>query len=193
MRRLWLLAGLLLTGAVHAQPRSDLAAWAGEAGIASALTALPAVDDTVRRDPDVALRRSLLAPGWGQLYNGDAYKTPFVWGGLVAFTGLAIYNEREYRRFQRVVRYVQLPEQYPEYADEAAPYVGLSDNSLIAVRNSFRRSRDLSVVGFGLWYALTALDAHVSAHLSDFDADPNFRLTFDPTAATATVRLDVRF
>lgn len=163
--------------------------------------------DTTARDPDVALRRSLIAPGWGQLYNGDRYKLPFVWGGLAALGGLAVRNEREYRRMQRVVRYAEFPDDYPENADDAAEYIaaGLiecqtndcaSDNRtapLIELRNSFRRSRDLFVVGVGLWYALTAVDAYVSAHLSDFDADPDFRLTLDPIPSAPTLRLNVRF
>ncbi len=153
--------------------------------------------DTVRRDPDVALRRSLLAPGWGQLYNGDAYKLPFVWGGLAAFGGLAIYNEREYRRMQRVVRFAEFPKQYPENASDAAAYQAFIDAGrtapLIDLRDSFRRSRDLSVVRFGLWYALTAIDAYVSAHLSDFDADPDFRLTLSPTPDALYLNVVVRF
>jgi hypothetical protein len=163
--------------------------------------------DTVARDPDVALRRSLMAPGWGQIYNGDRYKLPLVWGGLAAFAGLAIHNEREYRRMQRVVRFAEFPDDYPEHADDAAEYIeaGLiscpqnacaernQTGPLIGLRNSFRRSRDLSAFGFGLWYVLTAADAYVSAHLSDFDADPDFRLTLDPSPAAPAIRLNVRF
>ncbi len=153
--------------------------------------------DTVRRDPDVALRRSLLAPGWGQIYNGDAYKLPFVWSGLAAFGGLAIYNEREYRRMQRVVRFAEFPERYPEHADDAAeyqPFIAAGRTApLIDLRDSFRRSRDLSVVRLGLWYALTAVDAYVSAHLSDFDADPDFRFTLAPTPDALHLNVVYRF
>ena len=153
--------------------------------------------DTVRRDPDVALRRSLLAPGWGQIYNGDAYKLPFAWGGLAAFGGLAVYNEREYRRMQRVVRFAEFPDDYPENAADAEEYRAFIDADrtapLIDLRDSFRRARDLSVVRFGLWYALTAVDAYVSAHLSDFDADPDFRLTLHPTPDALHLNVVVRF
>lgn len=173
---------------------------AGETSLAPTMdggTGWFAPADTVRRDPDVALRRSLLAPGWGQIYNGDAYKLPFVWGGLAAFGGLAIYNEREYRRMQRVVRFAEFPERYPEHADDAAeyqPFIAAGRTaSLIDLRDSFRRSRDLSVVRLGLWYALTAVDAYVSAHLSDFDADPDFRFTLAPTPDALHLNVVYRF
>ncbi len=196
----WLLIiGLALAsaGSAHGQDGS-LTSLQDLSGLRWTETPTPLViADTVRRDPDVALRRSLMAPGWGQIYNGDAYKLPFVWGGLAAFGGLAVYNEREYRRMQRVVRFAEFPDRYPENEADAAEYQALIDarrtTPLVNLRNSFRRSRDLSVVRFGLWYALTAVDAYVSAHLSDFDAAPDFRLTLAPTTDALMVNVVVRF
>ncbi|MDX1438510.1 MAG: DUF5683 domain-containing protein, partial [Rubricoccaceae bacterium] len=41
--------------------------------------------------PRGALIRSLIIPGWGQVYAGQPIKTPFVVGALGGLVGLSIY------------------------------------------------------------------------------------------------------
>lgn len=139
------------------------------------LGALPAqAQDTLRaHSPDEALRRALLLPGSGQLYNRQPVKAAVVYGALGTFVGLVVFNEREYRHFQRVYRFAATPDRFPQHAAEAQAYNRLIQSGRIeplrSARNLHRRNRDLSVLGFGLGYALSVLDAYVSAHLLDFE------------------------
>jgi len=130
-------------------------------------------DSTRVHSPDLALRRALLMPGSGQFYNRQPVKAAVVYGALGTFVGLVVLNEREYRHFQRVYRFAATPERFPQYAAEAETYSRLIQGGRIeplrSARNLHRRNRDLSVLGFGLGYALSVLDAYVSAHLLDFE------------------------
>lgn len=163
------------------------------------LLSLPAFaqDSLSTHNPDVALRRALFMPGAGQFYNRQPVKAAVVYGALGTFMGLVVLNEREYRHFQRVYRFAATPEQFPQHAAEAQPYARLIESGRIeplrSARNLHRRNRDLSVLGFGLGYALSVLDAYVSAHLLDFELVEGLELapvlSRDGVSARLTVAL----
>lgn len=175
-----LLLGLLLVGGLgesvtHAQPDTTRAALLEEKGFPP--------DHSPRR----ALWRAAAAPGWGQFYNRQYYKMPFVYAGL-AGGGFAIYEmNRRYDLFRKANLY-KIGENraedggenpYQQYEDEfnqAVERLGgeeqvgnVSGRQLRDLRDKNRRRRDLSILGTGLFYALTVLDAYVSAHLLTFD------------------------
>ena len=56
-------------------------------------------------------------------------------------------------------------------------------------REKSRRNRDLSVIGGGLWYGLSVLDAYVNAHLIDFDTDERLSVRLSPHPEGFSVRL----
>ncbi len=138
--------------------------------------------------PRGALWRAAAVPGWGQFYNRQYYKLPFAYAGL-AGGGYAIYTlTQRYRLFRDANLYVigrnraeenggrnpyeQLKSEY----DEAVVRLGgnpetsnVGGRQLRDERDQYRRWRDLSILGTGLFYALTILDAYVSAHLLSFD------------------------
>lgn len=157
--------------------------------------------------PRGALWRSAAVPGWGQVYNRQYYKLPFVYGGLAAL-GYAIYtmNQRYglhrgaaiFAQGQRLTnRGEEIPpvlSDWPSYEGDYAEAVrragGSTDNladlplspsQLRQQRDKFRRWRDLSIVGTGLFYALTLVDAYVSAHLLTFDVGGDLALDVRPT------------
>src|ERR1700761_2646329 len=47
-------------------------------------------------DPHKAVMRSLMIPGWGQLYNHQWWKIPFIYAGLGLLADVVIYNQRGY-------------------------------------------------------------------------------------------------
>lgn len=176
-----LLLGVLLMGGmgssvIHAQPDSTRAALLKAKGFSP--------DHSPRR----ALWRALAVPGWGQLYNRQYYKMPFVYAGLAA-GGFAVYEmNRRYTMFRRANLYKigqnRAAEEggdnpYQRYEDEFNQVVewlggeervgNVSGRQLRDLRDKNRRRRDLSILGTGLFYALTVLDAYVSAHLLTFD------------------------
>lgn len=176
-----LLFGLLLAGGMeghtaHAQPDSTRAAL------------LKAKGFPPDHSPRGALWRAAAVPGWGQFYNRQYYKMPFVYGGL-AGGGVAVYElNRRYLLFRHAnlfkIGQTQAGEENGENPyqhfeseyDRAVERLGgenvvgdVGGQQLRQLRDKYRRWRDLSILGTGLFYALTVLDAYVSAHLLTFD------------------------
>lgn len=131
--------------------------------------------------------RAAVLPGWGQFYNRQYYKIPIVYAGLGGLiTGVVYMNDR-YLLYRHAYLYARDPEAYPQYADEAAPFTRIIESGqedlLRRQRENFQRNRDLFVLGVGLYYGLTLLDAFVSAHLRDFDIDEDLTVQLRPTLA----------
>jgi hypothetical protein len=176
-----LLLGLLLVGGMsasvtYAQPDSTRAALLEEKGFPP------------DHSPRGALWRALAAPGWGQFYNRQYFKMPFVYAGL-AGGGFAIFElNRRYNLFRKAnlfkIGQNRAAEEggenpYQQFEDEfnqAVERLGgeeqvgnVSGRQLRDLRDNNRRWRDLSLLGAGLFYILTVVDAYVSAHLLTFD------------------------
>ena len=166
---------LLASGAASAQPDSVRTALLEERGFSP------------NHSPRGALWRAAAVPGWGQLYNRQYLKMPFVYAGL-AGGGYAVYEmNRRYLLFRHANLYKIGDNQsgegeenpYGNFEDEynrAVARLGgervggdVSGRQLRRLRDKYRRWRDLSIVGTGLFYALTILDAYISAHLLTFD------------------------
>jgi len=154
--------------------------------------------------PKGALRRGAMLPGWGQIYNRQYIKLPFVYGaigGLLysAFTShddYILYREAfQYKAFQEQVDSGQISENpkigfLSSYEAIATEFGTVSSRPLENRRNNLRRSRDLSLIGVGLVYSLAMLDAYVSAHLLDFDVGDN--LSFQAIPQPGGFRLSAR-
>ena len=74
----------------------------------------------------------------------------------------------------------------------------ISSSAIKPVRDKLRRNRDLSVLGTGLVYALSILDAYVSAHLAEFDVSDDLTLSVNPEigrnlqpGASLSIRIDL--
>ncbi|HEX7070321.1 MAG TPA: DUF5683 domain-containing protein [Rhodothermales bacterium] len=139
---------------------------------------------TLDRSPSGALWRAAVAPGWGQIYNGQYYKLPFVYAGLGGLIASALYNNDRYLLYRHAYLYALDPVENARYADDAAPFATLiaagQESLLRGQRAAYRRNRDLSYIGVGLFYALTVLDAYVNAHLLDFDVDDDLSIRLMP-------------
>lgn len=145
--------------------------------------------------PRGALWRAAVLPGWGQIYNHDYLKVPLVWGGLAGMGALVYWTNDQYRLFRRAALFRLGQEQmsgdgdtnpwaqYEGAFDEVAQTYGsnVSSRQLRNQRDSYRSRRDLSIVGTGLFYALTLLDAYVSAHLLTFNVGEDLAVRAVPT------------
>ena len=145
-----------------------------------------------QHSPRRALWRAAAAPGWGQVYNRQYYKLPFVYAGLAGLAYALYTNNDRYLLYRHAHLYKLEEEQTP---DEPNPFAQFEDeyNAIVAdvggdlqarllraERDRFRRWRDLSIVGVGLFYALTLVDAYVSAHLLTFDVGDDLALRVRP-------------
>jgi len=150
-------------------------------------------DPVKRVDPQAALRRAFVL-GWGQLYNRQYYKVPFVYVGIAALTGSALLVNRRYQLYRHAYLYTASVDSegvptFPEYKsdyfellsdlnlrpesnlmpDEITSRRNRLEPQIRAQRDELRRNRDLLYFGIVAWYGLTIIDAYVSAHLSEFD------------------------
>lgn len=122
---------------------------------------------------------SLLCPGLGQIYNGEAWKLPIYWGGMVA--GLHYYNfySTNYERFRRIYIEAGMPGSTSPIPEETALYY----------RDIYRRYRDYSILAVAAVYLLQIIDANVFAYMHNFEIDDNLALDVSPTVITLDTRL----
>ncbi len=148
--------------------------------------------------PKGALWRSAAVPGWGQYYNRHYYKIPLVYAGLAGI-GVLIYRAQDrYLLFDRAHLfglgeqeegenpYSQYEEQYTEVKERVFQGGTVRLAELRNQRDRFRRRRDLAILGTGLFYAFTLMDAYVSAHLLTFDVGEDLEARVRPTGTLET-------
>jgi hypothetical protein len=159
--------------------------------------------------PRKALWRAFALPGWGQLYNDQYYKMPIVYAGLAGLTYSILRNHDRYKLYQRAHLFKISEERVASGQLSSNPYLQyrtqyrlvqqsistlnaeIPSRTLRSQRDRYRRWRDLSVVGTGLFYVLTVVDAYVSAHLLTFDVGDELSLKVvpSPMGNSAAIRL----
>lgn len=169
----------------------------------------PTTIDTIRQEDEIReidtyadkfipRRASLYAailPGAGQIYNKKYWKLPFVYGGFIAL-GLTIdfYNDL----------YTDYRSQLFQLLDDPSfiPPSGASESQLRTAIDDARRERDFWMVMTGVFYLLQIAEAHIDAHLKEFQLNPNLRVSMKPmveqnlmfggyqSGVTLTIRLD---
>ena len=139
-------------------------------------------DTVAKHNPRIATRRSALIPGWGQAYNKEYWKIPFVYGILAIPTVLYFYNESYYKKtkFAYEARFKEAHKDSSDVPFIDAQLKNLSITSLQSYRNSFRRDRDYSILWFLLAWGLQVADATVFAHLKQFDVSSDLSMEINP-------------
>lgn len=166
--------------------------------------------------PRGALWRASALPGWGQVYNRQYWKLPIVYIGLGTLTYLAIENHNDYQLFRRAGRFASGLEQdqtddnpftppwggnpferYEAEYNEALARFGQDQVDFGTIRDqrdAFRRQRNLLIIGTGVFYALTVVEAYVSAHLLTFDVGEELSFRVAPSPGGGAVpALRLRF
>ncbi len=157
--------------------------------------------------PGGAVWRALAIPGWGQVYNRQYIKLPFLYGAIGGLLYLAIDINDEYLLYRRAFLYKSFQELVdsgrleenpnaglqPYYDELAGRFGAISSGPIRSRRDNLRRNRDLSIVGIGLVYGLSVLDAFISAHLLDFDVGEDLTLSVAPSMDGMSARMQLRF
>ncbi len=131
-----------------------------------------------RYNPRKALLFAAVAPGLGQIYNKKYWKLPLVYGGVYLIgRRISIYN-KYYVEFKNHLFY-NIENKIPETG--LNPNTPLTTAQLRRVVDKARRERDLWVIVMGGMYILQIVDAHVDAHLKEFDLNPNLKVSITPT------------
>ncbi len=116
---------------------------------------------------------SLLVPGLGQIYNGEAWKLPIYWGGIMGGIHFYTLNRTNYERFRRIYKAAT--------GDNAASYTGpIPAETALYYRNVYRRYRAYSVLTIAGFYLLQVIDANVFAYMHDFNIADDLTLSIDP-------------
>ena len=125
-----------------------------------------------RFDPRKALLYSAIFPGAGQAYNKKYWKVPLVYGGFA--TGVFFISF-----FQD--RYVTYKGELFGLLDDGTPAPsGFNEKQLRKIVDDAKRERDFFTILTGFWYILQMVDAHVDAHLKEFDINPQLQVRLEP-------------
>lgn len=130
-----------------------------------------------------ATTMAMICPGAGQIYNKSYWRVPIVLGGFATTIYCIDWNNRGYQRFKKAYRlradYDANPDAYPNGSQDefGGRYSGTFLKNL---RNSYRRNRDLCIILTAGLYVLQIVDAHVDAHLRDYDISDDLSVDITP-------------
>jgi hypothetical protein len=135
--------------------------------------------------PSLAVKRSAMIPGWGQLYNRDWWKVPLIYAGLGSLGYAIVNNQVMYKRYLAVYRLrndLTLPP--PPKGD---PVRTLLDNTSTApitsienAVNGSQRNMQISVLSFAVVWGVQVVEAYIQAkfiHSYTMDRDLSFKIS----------------
>ena len=118
-----------------------------------------------------------LLPGAGQIYNGQAWKLPIIYG---AFAGLGYFIHTNYTNMQ-TFREEYLYRVNNNDVRRLEGYTNYPNSSIYNMYESYNRNFQLMIILSGVVYGLNLLDAYVFGHLYDFQIDDNLALRVSPS------------
>lgn len=133
---------------------------------------------------------STICPGAGQIYNKSYWRVPIVIGGLASTIYTIDWNNRGYQRFKTAynlrIDYENNPDKYP--GGSADEFRGAYSSTFLKnLKDSYRRNRDMCILLTAGVYILQIVDAHVDAHLKDFDISDDLAVNVEPYFGTTSV------
>ena len=125
-------------------------------------------------NPHKATIYSALIPGLGQIYNKKYWKLPIIYGATGIFIYAFDFNNTQYNKYRTA--YIQMKN------NEITNFEGYTDAAtLLRIKDSYLRNRDLNVIVLAAIYMLNIVDATVDAHLFDYDISDDLSLNVQPT------------
>lgn len=129
-----------------------------------------------RYNPRKALLYSAIFPGLGQVYNRKYWKVPLVYGGIVGI-GIALdFYVDQYKNYKGQLFYIL--ENNSQQSQQ-----GFTEAQLRPAIDRARRERDFMLILMGGMYILQMIDAHVDAHLKEFDINPSLQVRLRPSVS----------
>lgn len=148
---------------------------------ATAQTSVPPLSEGItlsepqEHSPRKALLLSLL-PGSGQVYNGQAWKVPIIYGAFGGM-GYLVYNNYSNMR--------QFKDEYLLRVNGGEPqlegYTTYPNSSIYSLYQSYNKNFQLMVIISAAIYGLNLIDAYVFGHLYDFQINDDLTLNIAPT------------
>lgn len=171
---------------------------------------LMAIEQIVKKphSPHKATIMAMVLPGSGQIYNGQWWKVPILYGGFAADIYGITWNQKRYREYRDAyVEWVQYLDKlaanpdtpYPEnpawdkiqksFDVQTDPYLKTEGgkewfkNTLNNRKSGYKRNRDLCYIVMAAIYAINIIDATVYAHFYDFEIDDDLSFHIQPTTS----------
>ncbi|WP_437920196.1 DUF5683 domain-containing protein [Sphingobacterium sp. LRF_L2] len=115
---------------------------------------------------DVAWKRSLMLPGWGQYTNKGLWwiKVPIIYGGLATGYFVFDYWQWYYKKFLDELEYrISVND-----SDKLDPdLLNFSTTGLVTYKDYGRRNRDLTILITAGWWGLNVIEAYVDSMLKN--------------------------
>jgi hypothetical protein len=148
-----------------------------------------------RYDPRKAMMYSAVLPGAGQFYNKKYWKIPLVYGGFAGLIYVANFYHTENLKYRK-----ELFGLINDSSSGGLSPSGYSEDQLRTLVDQTRRERDFFLILNGFWYILQMVDAHVDAHLKEFDVNPKMQVRLEPmmensiiTGLNSGISLKIKF
>lgn len=129
-------------------------------------------------NPKKAAFLSAVLPGMGQVYNRQYWKLPFVYGGALIIGHYIRYQDRLYNSFRSA--WIAKSDSNP-LNEPTGAYANISTDLLERNAEQLRRDRDYLMIIGGLFYLLQIADAHISAHLHEFQINDELSMNIGPS------------
>ena len=133
-----------------------------------------------RYDPRKAILYAAIVPGLGQIYNKKYWKLPLVYGGFIALGYAVNFYQEGFIKYKKEL-YFNLEHGYVDDADIRPDDVYTTANYRRIV-DLYKRQRDFMMILLGGMYLIQMVDAHVDAHLKEFDLNPKLQVSIRPMA-----------
>jgi hypothetical protein len=125
-----------------------------------------------RYNPRKALLYAAILPGLGQVYNKKYWKVPLVYGGFIWIGFFVNDYHNKYIHYKTMLfQKLENGQLHPQFREE----------QLRNTVSNYRRERDFMIILMGGMYILQIIDAHVDAHLKEFDLNPNLQVKLKPS------------
>lgn len=148
-----------------------------EASLIAQDTVPRATTDSVlfRHSPRRAMMLSAAFPGLGQIYNRKYWKAPLVYIGFGTLAYFVDFNNKKYQHFKKA--YLYKIDGDPSTVDMYEQY---TEQSVQNAMNTYRRWRDMNLLGIAGFYVIQIIDATVDAYLFEYDITPDLTMHIVP-------------
>lgn len=133
---------------------------------------------SARYDPRKALLYAAIVPGLGQIYNKKYWKLPLVYGGFIGIGYGINFYQQGYIKYKKELFY-NIDNGYAKDTD-IRPGDVYSTSNYRRIVDQYKRERDFMIILMGGMYLLQIVDAHVDAHLKEFDLNPKLQVSIEP-------------
>lgn len=175
---------------------------------------LTAIEQIIKKphSPHKATIMAMVLPGSGQIYNGQWWKVPILYGGIAADVYGIVWNQKRFKEYRNAfVEWVKYQDDLAKNPDtpyptnpawdkipksfdvQTDPYLQTEagrtwfENILNNRKTNFKRNRDLCYIVMAAIYAVNIIDATVYAHFYDFEIDDNLSFHIQPSSSYSPV------